>query len=303
MAIFIIFQGFHVICRLSFELKIMSKSEPGKKELLIHIGLAGLATIGIILFVFYVYLPVTTNHGESMTVPNLEGILLGDLGEFLEERDLRYEVEPDSGYSPKFPALAVLKQFPLPGAKVKEGRKIYITLNATNPPVVKMIDLKGRSLKNAQLELRSLGLQLGDITYKPDFALNTILAQFHQGQPLSAGQEIPKGSKIDFEVGDGLGNQTFQMMDLRDMVLDEAIFVMRGNGLKLGDVFYEESGKIAVDKENENGETTIEYLDAKPGKVYKQSPKAERRVRIGQEIDLWIVEVDSTQVQEVPTLD
>lgn len=281
----------------------MSKSEPGKKDLLIHIGLAGLATIGIILFVFYVYLPISTNHGESMTVPNLEGILLDDLGEFLEERDLRYEVEPDSGYSPKFPPLAVLKQFPLSGAKVKEGRKIYITLNATSPPVVKMIDLKGRSLKNAQLELRSLGLQLGDITYKPDFALNGILAQFYEGKPVSVGQEVPKGSKIDFEVGDGLGNQTFQMMDLTEMALDEAIFVMRGNGLKLGDVFYEETGKKAVEVETIGGETTIEYREVRPGQVFRHSPKAERRVRIGQAIDLWLVEVDSTQVQDVPTLD
>lgn len=281
----------------------MSKSEPGKKELLIHIGLAGLASIAVLLFVFYVYLPITTNHGESMTVPNLEGILLDDLGEFLEERDLRYEVEPDSGYSPKFPPLAVLKQFPLAEAKVKEGRKIYITLNASKPPVVRMPSLIQRSLKNAQLELRSLGLLLGEIRYKPDFALNTILGQFYDGKRLEAGQEIPKGSKIDFEVGDGLGNQTFQMMNLTDMDLEEAIFVMRGYGLKLGDVFYEKEGKITNEKEDSGGELIIESIDAQPGRVFKHSPNARNKARIGQEIDLWLIEVDSTQVEEVPSLD
>lgn len=281
----------------------MSKSEPGKKELLMHIGIAGLASIVILLFVFYIYLPITTNHGESMTVPNLEGILLDDLGEFLEERDLRYEVEPDSGYSPKFPPLAVLKQFPLAEAKVKEGRKIYITLNASKPPVVKMPFLIQRSLKNAQLELRSLGLLLGEIRYKPDFALNTILGQYYKGNKLKAGEEIPKGSKIDFEVGDGLGNQTFQMMNLTDMDLDEAIFVMRGYGLKLGDVFYEKEGKIVKEKEASNGEVVIESIEAEPGRVFKHTPNTKNKARIGQEIDLWIVEVDSTKVEEIPTLD
>lgn len=281
----------------------MSKSEASKKNLLIHIGLAGVVSVVILLFVFYMYLPVTTNHGESMTVPNLEGILLEDLEEFLEERDLRYEVEPDSGYSPKYPPLAVLKQFPLPQAKVKEGRKIYITLNAATPPVVKMPSLIQRSLKNAQLELRSLGLLLGDIKYKPDFALNTILAQYYEGKKMNGGEEIPKGSKIDFEVGDGLGNQTFQMLNLTNMGLDEAVFVMRGYGLKLGDVFYEDQGKIVTEKQASEGSVVTESKEARPGKVFKHAPNDKNIAKIGQEIDLWIVKVDSVEVEEVPTLD
>ena len=301
--IFLVFEGLLVICRVTDRKKEMSKAEPSKKDLLIHIGLAVLASIFVVLFVFYIYLPFTTNHGESMTVPNLEGILLDDLDEFLEERDLRYEIEPDSGYSPKFPPFAVLKQFPLPNAKVKEGRKIYITLNAAQPPVVKMPSLIQRSLKNAQLELRSLGLLLGDISYKPDFALNTILDQYYQGKKIKSGDEIPKGSKIDFEVGDGLGNQSFQMMNLTDMVLDEAVFVMRGYGLKLGDVFYQKEGKITTAKEDADGVTIFETKEAKPGKVFKQSPDVKNIVKIGQEIDLWLVEVDSTQLGDTPSLD
>lgn len=281
----------------------MNNTEPGKKDLLVHLGLAGVASVAILLFVFYMYLPIATNHGESMTVPDLEGILLADLDEFLEERDLRYEVEPDSGYSPKYPPLAVLKQFPLAESKVKEGRKIYLTLNASQPPVVKIPSLIQRSLKNAQLELRSLGLLLGEIRYKPDFALNTILGQYYDGKKLREGDEIPKGSRIDFEVGDGLGNQTFQMMNLTDMVLDEAVFVLRGYGLKLGDVFYEKEGKVQREKEGNDGELIIETLDARPGRVFKQTPTAKNKAKIGQTIDLWILEVDSTQLEQTPSLD
>lgn len=272
-------------------------------QFLKHLALAILSAIILILGTFYVILPVMTNHGESMTVPNLEGILLEDLEEFLSERDLRYEVEKDSGYSPDFPPLAVLQQFPLPNDKVKENRKIYVTLNANQPPVVKIPSLIGRSLKNAQLELRSLGLALGDITYKPDFALNTVLAQYFQGKQIKEGMEIPKGSKIDFEVGDGLGNQTIAMLDLRELGLEEAEFVLRGYGLNLGEVYYKSEGYIETEVKNEMGENVIERREVMQGKIYKQVPRANNSIKIGQSVDLWLVEIDTTASSaEIPIL-
>ncbi len=283
--------------------QVKEKKETTWIDLVKHALLAILTLLAVILGTFYVVFPIITNHGESMTVPNLEGIHLDDLGEFLEDRDLRYEVEPDSGYSSNFPPLAVLKQFPLAGSKVKENRKIYITLNATDPPKVKLPSLKGRSLKNAQLELRSMGLELGEITYKPDFALNTVLAQYHKGKKMDEGQEIPKGSKVDFEVGDGLGSQTFRMLDLKELDLEEATFVLRGYGLTLGEVFYKESGKVSVEEENDEGEKVWVEKEVLPGKIFKQSPRANNRTKIGQSIDLWIVEVDSAELnKEIPVL-
>jgi beta-lactam-binding protein with PASTA domain len=282
----------------------MGSRATGKIDLLKHLGLSIVALVLIVLFVFYVYLPFSTNHGESLTVPNIEGVMLDELGEYLEERDLRYEIDPDSGFSSKYPPLAVLRQFPLAGSKVKEGRKIYLMLNAKVPPVVKLPSgLIKRSLKNAQLELRSLGLALGEIKYKPDFALNTILAQYYKGSEIKGGEEIPKGSKIDFEVGDGLGNQTIQMYDLANLDLEEAIFVIRGYGLKLGDVFYEKEGTYIKETEDSDGEIVQEEINVSMGRIFKQSPSSKRKVNIGKEIDLWIVEVDSAQLNVTPILD
>ena len=212
-----------------------------------------------------------------MTVPSLEGMTIDELRPFLDERDLRFEVEPDSGYSPQFEPLAVLKQFPLAGSKVKQNRKIYITLNQASPPMVTMPSLTGRSLKNAQLELKSLGLSLGEITYEPDFALNTILEQYYAGQKIAEGESLPKGSEVDFVVGDGLGNQRFSMLDLRQMELDEATFVLRGYGLKVGEIFYKDEGKIYVKTINEEGEEIYETEEVDPGKVFKQNSSSQAK--------------------------
>ncbi|MCV9386240.1 PASTA domain-containing protein [Reichenbachiella ulvae] len=283
--------------------EIVEKKKTSRNQFLIHLGLAIVTIIFLVYATFNIYFPYITNHGESLTVPNLEGKQLEDLEEFLEDRDLRYEVEPDSGYSAKYPPLAVLKQFPLPNAKVKENRKIYVTLNAVNPPMVKLPSLKGRSLKNAQLELRSLGLAMGEIRYKPDFALNTILAQYHEGDLIKEGDEIAKGSTIDFEVGDGLGNQNFQMLNLKNLSLDEAIFVMRGYGLKVGDIYYEKEGYIVTEKEKPDGEIITKKEKVMGGLVFKQNPNSESSARIGQSVDLWVVEIDSAKIKNIPSLD
>ena len=270
---------------------------------MIHAGLALMTTLLLVGFIFYIYIPITTNHGESLTVPNLEGMSLEELEEFLEDRDLRFEIEPDSGFSPKYPPLTVLKQFPFHNAKVKENRKIYVTLNANNPPVVRMPNLIGRSLKNAQLELRSLGLSLGERRYKPDFALNTILGQYFSGKKVKEGDQVPKGSKIDFDVADGLGNQTFQIPNLTNLDLEEALFTIKGTGLKLGDVFYSKTGNGKIESENEDGEMVVEEIQVNPGRVYKQSPSYKKMGKIGQTVDIWLVEIDSTSLNSSPSLE
>ena len=94
-----------------------------------------LANLGIIIAVllvlaisyFYVYLPGVTNHGESITVPNLQGMKLDELPEFLASHDLRYTVY-DSAYSEEYPSLSVLQQLPKPGAKLLLAEPVRLSL-------------------------------------------------------------------------------------------------------------------------------------------------------------------------------
>ncbi len=80
------------------------------KDLLIHLGIIiGIGAV-LVLGFFYIYLPVKTNHGESITVPDLYGVQFEELDEYLTDRDLRYEITPDSGYSADFPPFTVLNQ-------------------------------------------------------------------------------------------------------------------------------------------------------------------------------------------------
>lgn len=254
------------------------------KDVLIHLGIVLTLGVTILVVFFYMYLPSVTNHGETITVPDLEGIHIDEIDEFLTKRNLRYEVLTDSGYTDEYEPLTILKQYPNPGSKVKESRKVFLTLNALNPPKVKMPDLVDGSVKNAQLVLESYGLQRGNIEYVPDLAQNAVLEQKYNGEEIEPGTYIPKGSQVDLVVGDGLGNTVMEVPDVKGMDLEEAEFIIVGSGLKLGSILLQNSDITGEEAREliENAPPSDRYI------VTRQNPTSERKVRIGEEIDIWL---------------
>ena len=69
------------------------------KDVIFHYLLATALIIATVAFTFYIFLPIKTNHGESITVPDIVGKNVNELEDFLGRRDLRFEVTPDSGFS------------------------------------------------------------------------------------------------------------------------------------------------------------------------------------------------------------
>ena len=247
------------------------------KNLILMIGGVSL----IIFFLFYIYFPIKTNHGDTITVPNLIGMELKDIDEFLSDRDLRYEILDDSSYSSEYPPYSILQQNPSENEKVKENRKIYLTLNSSIPPKIKMPKIINGSVKNAQLILKSYDLKLGEITYVPDMARNAVLKMFIEGDSVSENDLVLKGSIVDLEVGNGLGNQIFETPDLINLDLEEARFTIIGSGLRLGNIIYQDSGYY--------NNKILDEVWVNPGKVFRQSPIKSTKVKIGRRINLWIV--------------
>ncbi|BDD04731.1 PASTA domain-containing protein [Aureibacter tunicatorum] len=235
-----------------------------------NLAIMGVVTMMVLYGYFNVYLPYITKHDETITVPNLKGVREDQLEEFLTQRHLNYVIKSDSGYSAEFPVKSVLKQEPKAGSRVKENRKIYLTLNASTPPQIKMPNLIDGSLKNARIILESLGLKLGSIEYVPDLAINAVLKQKLDGEEIEPGQKIYKGSSIDLVIGDGLGKTAFEIGDYINMPLDEAEMAILGSNLKLGSII------------------NVNVADSLMGKVIKQNPEFEEKVKVGQSVDLWV---------------
>lgn len=269
-------------------------------HVLLHLVTVAVLAAVITAVFFYVYLPYTTNHNETITVPNVIGIHYDDLNDFLVERELPYIITEDSAYSPDYPPLTVLKQFPLPFSKVKENRKIYLSLNSNQPPLIRMPKLVEGSVKNAQLVLKTYDLKLGKITYVPDLALNYILEQRYNEREVLEGEFIPKGSKIDLVVGDGLGRQNLESPNLTGLDLESAEFAIIGSGLIVGRITYSEEGIALVEEENDDGEIEIVERQVAPEAVFKQDPPPGQQIRLKTPIHIWIYRPNALNTE--PTL-
>lgn len=251
----------------------MSDFKVGIKKVGIHLLIILAITFGLLFVFFKVYLPDYTHHGESVSVPDLEGFQYDEVQDYLDGRNLRMEITLDSGFVADAKPLEVLKQNPKPGAKVKQNRKIYVTLNAKNAPLIRMPNLVNTPIANAQEILSNFGLVRGDIIYIPDIGRNAVLEQKYRGREIKEGLEIPKGSQIDLVVGDGLGNQVFDMPNIIGMDDLEAEFLILGSGLSMGNVNYVETDTVPK------------------GTVIKQLPPAGLNMKTGERVDIWVSEL------------
>jgi beta-lactam-binding protein with PASTA domain len=106
-------------------------------------------------------------------------------------------------FRPEFPKLTIVEQEPRAGAKVKEGRKIYIKINASKYTMVSVPDLIEKTYRQAVPTLEAVGLLEGTITYKPYLGKDMVLEVRMNGKKLKAGDKVLKSSKIDLVLGDG----------------------------------------------------------------------------------------------------
>jgi beta-lactam-binding protein with PASTA domain len=255
---------------MALDLKRFNRNTLG--GVLIHLALALLTVLTLGILYFYAYLPYITNHGETITVPTVEGKTIEEAADYLAKHDLRYEVS-DSLYSADANPLEVLKQYPHAGAKVKENRKIYLSVNRMNAPTVPMPNLIDGSVINAEALLKANELKRGRIELVPG-PFNIVKEMKYKGVSTAAGTRVPKGAVIDLVVMSG-GSSSEPPPDVTGMSLEDAKFMILGRYLSVGRI---------VPVGDTTGGTAVVIL---------QKPLDEK-VRAGDMIDLWIGQPGTT---------
>lgn len=237
--------------------------------ILISLLLTSVIVVLLSILYFYAYLPNVTNHGESITVPNIEGKNIREIKDFLSKHDLRFEIN-DSSYSEQYPPLTVLKQYPRAGSKVKENRKIYVSINRLNPPSIPLPNLIDGSLINADAVLRGSELKRGRIELRSSPFLNLVLEMKLKGHSIAAGVRVPKGTVIDLVVGDGGSRGDNPMPSVLGQSLEDAKVLILGYNLNVGDI-----------------ELVGDTLGVNPV-ILKQKPASGENIRVGDIVNLWV---------------
>lgn len=252
-----------------------------------QLGLA-IAIALVLLLSALIWLKIYTHHGQAIRVPDLSGLTEEEVGDVITSRNLRFEVV-DSVYSQEMPRGTVIKQNPRANSIVKKNRRIFLTMNAVNPEMISMPRLVGLSIRQARLALQNAGLVLGDIQYRPDYAINNVLQQMHADSVISEGTSIRKSDVIDLVLGMGLSSKTTRIPDLIGLGLETATEVITDYFLNTGAVTYGDS--IANEEDSANAF------------VWRQYPDFDEfgRLNMGMEVDIWLT-IDSTLLPVADTL-
>lgn len=166
---------------------------------------AFLAVAIVVVFTFLViqFLDFRTNHGQEIKVPDLSKMKLEIAEEKLNELDLEIFLLDTVEFNADFPPFTILEQDPKAGSLVKDGRKIYVKLNAGEFTDITIPEFKDKTFRQISSTIKSLTLKEGKITYKPHIAKDVVLQIYQDGRRLRAGDKVKKNSTLDFVLGDG----------------------------------------------------------------------------------------------------
>ncbi len=224
----------------------------------------------IVIWGILKFLDFYTLHGKFITVPDFTGLTEDDLDKFSSDRYLKYIIV-DSIHDNSKEKGSVIAQDPLPNTKVKDNRKIYLTIVAKQPEKVDMPNLVDLTLRQATATLEIYGLRLGALEYIPDIAKNAVLKQKYKGEIIVPETRIEKGSIIDLILGEGLKHEKTKVPFLLGMTREEAIKNLKESSLNIGSEIFKN-----ID-------------DTANARVYKQKPACYKNnyLYLGQSIDLW----------------
>jgi eukaryotic-like serine/threonine-protein kinase len=215
-----------------------------------------------------------THKDESITVPDLKGMTLKEVEDFLDGKLLRIKVI-DSVYNTHAKPTEVISQIPVAGKYVKENRAIYLTIQSVNPDMAELPDIEQISLRNAESKLKNAGFQLGERIYKPYLYINTVLYVMKDDERVKPGELFPKGATFDIVVGNGLGETVIEVPQLSGHTVKEAQFILFGGyNLNIGSIYYDNTIETKMD--------SVEAL------IYDQFPPKGTERRIGEFVNVWL---------------
>jgi len=167
-----------------------------------------LVIVIVVIFGLLYWLDFATNHGEEIPVPDLKKATVEKAQQQLEDIDLEVVVLDTVDFNPQFPPYTITEQDPLAKVTVKDGRKIYVKVNAGGYSAIIVPDLVQKTYRQAVPMLKSAGLEEGTKTYVPYMAKDVVLEMKQKGKALKKGDKVLKASKVDLVLGDG--KESFQ---------------------------------------------------------------------------------------------
>ena len=142
-------------------------------------------TLVLMIIVFFLLIALTlyglklyTRHGKAVIVPEVKTMILPDALRILDREGFRYDIIDslfiDAG-----------------GSKVKDGRIIYLSINAYSPRMISCPKVSDMSLRQALSTLESVGLTDIKTQNVPSEYPDLVIGIQYKGENLEQGDKVP----------------------------------------------------------------------------------------------------------------
>ena len=184
--------------------KKTTDKKQGRKPLrLLLINLVAMAAVVVAaVFITFRWIDSYTEHGVAIVVPDITGLQEDAAIAKLAQHHLK-GVADDYIYIKGVPVGEVTTQRPEANAKVKRGRKVYLTVSSGNQPMITVPDIADNSsLRQAESRLRAAGFKLAP-NDTIDGDLDWVYAVRYNGRELQGAEQVPEGAELTLVVGGG----------------------------------------------------------------------------------------------------
>lgn len=214
------------------------KSNMKKKRRIKPFG-ATLLVIALLAFVSGVLSVVGKNFfGSEIVVPDVVGKNITEAKSELSKAGLVMNIIAHQN-DDTIEKDCIISQDPAKDRKVKKGREIKVVVSQGSE-MVRVPDLQGITVSDANIRLQNLGLQSGTVSeqYDDKFSQGLIISQ----DPAS-GQKVKPGSKVNMLVSKGVEPEKVKIPNLVGSSLENASEKLQDLGFVTGEVTTQSSDK------------------------------------------------------------
>jgi beta-lactam-binding protein with PASTA domain len=247
----------------------MPTTRSTSSRLLKRSALILLCLVALFFLVDDLLMPRYVQQGKTIKVPNVVGLSVEEAIKLLADSGLVGK-KSEERLDKQYPIGTIALQNPPPGANVKYGRGVYLTVSGGEPRVL-VPSLRGRSLRDAAFALERVGLSLGMIRYEPSsaFPANTIMEQ-----EIPDSTSVVSGTSINVVVSQGPSKEFVPVPSVVTKALTDGERLLLQAGLTIGKVVYQSNS------------------DLLPNTIIEQLPRAGEMVPAGQPVDLVVTRKD-----------
>lgn len=234
---------------------------------LIYVGVLAVTWFGLMWY---------TDHGEYISVPDLQGMTLEEAVASLEERDLQVLVI-DSIYDKKAKPGTVLEQSPAPESQVKEGRQVFLTIYRNTRPMERLGVKEGDFAAVAFIKLHNKGIEFDTLYEDNNVYVGSIIRLVYGGKRVNADSMIPRGDRVQLVIGRAASSKVM-VPNLAGMTCKEVEMILDTLGLVCNCRF-------------EPGVSSPSTQDSATFRVCRQDPPFDplsQGTTPGRIVDLWL---------------